>query len=82
MENGTGRGLLSESEEGGVRRRQYLEGGLFNELYARMELPKFVVAPARVCEDLDAVEAHKNVRATENDVITTNNANKLLTSQA
>ena len=43
----------------------HLESGLFDELNAPVELPELVVTPARVCEDFDAVEAHKDMWATD-----------------
>jgi hypothetical protein len=61
-------GCLSRDGRGGIsRQKRYLESSLFNELYASVELPKFVVAPTRVCENLDTVEAHEDMRATENE---------------
>lgn len=44
----------------------HLESGLFDELDACVELPELVVAPARVCEYFDAVEAHEDVWAIDN----------------
>jgi len=42
----------------------HLESGLFDELDTPVELPEFVVTPARVCEYFDAVEAHEDMWAT------------------
>ena len=52
-------------EERKVDGKRYLESSLFDELDAHVELPEFVVAPTRIGEDLDAVEAHEDVRATD-----------------
>ena len=41
----------------------YLERGLLDELDAAVELAEFVVAAAGVGEDLDTIEAHKDVGA-------------------
>jgi hypothetical protein len=71
-------GCLSETEEGIKQAKRYLESSLFNELDASVELPKFVVAPTRVCENLDTVEAHEDMRATktQSSSSTANNNNK------
>ena len=47
--------------------KPYLESSFFNELDASVELPKFVVTPTRVCENLDTIEAHKYMRATNDE---------------
>ena len=44
----------------------YLESGLFDKLDAPVEFSELVVAPARVCEYFDAVEAHEDVWAIDN----------------
>jgi len=43
----------------------HLESGFFDELDTPVELPELVVTPARVCEYFDAVEAHEDMRATD-----------------
>lgn len=60
-------GCLSETKEGINQTKLYFERSLFNELDASVELPKFVVTPTRICEDLDTVETHQDMRATKNE---------------
>ena len=60
-------GCLSETKEGINQAKRYLERSLFNELDASVELPEFVVTPTRICEDLNTVETHQDMRATKNE---------------
>ena len=45
------------------REKAYLERSLLDEFYATVEFAEFVMAAARVGEDLDTIEAHKDVGA-------------------
>ena len=52
-----------EGERRRVRGEIYLERGLLNKFDAAVELAEFVVAAARVGEDLDTIKTHKDVGA-------------------
>ncbi len=56
--------IMSDTE-GEMAENKYLESSFFDELDAYVELPKFVMAPTRISEYLDAVEAHEDMRATQ-----------------
>ena len=81
--------ILSGGSRGDDGGKGYLESSLLNDLDAPVKLPKFVVAPTRVCEYFNAVEAHENMwaakikRTNEKDayILSYHKSNKSVTSQ-
>lgn len=41
----------------------HLQSGFFNEFHTGIELSELVMAATRICEDLDTVETHRDMRA-------------------
>jgi hypothetical protein len=51
-----------------VIRIPHLESGLFNHFDTSVELPKFMMAAARIGEYLHSIKTHQNMRARKTSV--------------